>query len=383
MHVVHDLNLAGLCIPSPTSASTSPTSQLLFENTRFRRNISPPSLNLEHLDVAGLKLYDRERKRRPSSGAGSIISAGSFVISPNTDRNPNHQQQDDANQTTSPTYDHQLHQNSGKLANSPGSPFPSPKAQKRVLSFAHSSSSSRQEISTSFASSNSSSSSSKAQKPIPPPIRIRSNLQFNFSFHSSSSDGPEEAADDMLGDQRLRHTNGEDLQILTPDGIEIHRSSLPTDSPISSLSPSGVANKRLVSRRDSLPSTASDLFGTFVGSYEESILIGRLSTSPSRPVPFLAEIGVLAIGKCKPSLKCPPHLTVGFSAFFYQLPDEDIPTPYVGTIDMTLSGRPTSGGGGDSGKPASSLPECCGYRLPLKGQLQIVRSVYHSFFIFF
>ena len=372
MHVVHDLNLAGLCIPSPTSASTSPTSQLLFENTRFRRNNSPPSLNLEDLDIAGLKLYDRERKRRPSSGAGSIISAGSFVLSPNTDRNPNHQQQDDANQTTSSAYDHQLHQNSGKLANTPGSPFPSPKAQKRVLSFAHSSSSSRQEISTSFTSN---SSSSKSQKPIPPPIRIRSNLQFNFSFYSSSSDGPEEAADDMSGEQRLRHTNDEDLQILTPDGIEIHRSSLPTDSPISSLSLSGA--KRLVSRRDSLPSAASDLFGTFVGSYEESILIGRLSTSPSRPVPCLAEIGVLAIGKCKPSLKCPPHLTVGFSAFFYQLPDEDIPTPYVGTIDMTLSGRPTSGGGGDSGKPAAStsLPECCGYRLPLKGQLQIVRSV--------
>jgi hypothetical protein len=352
MNVVHDLNLAGLSIPSLTS-------QLLVDNTRFRRN-SPPSLNVEHLDIAGLKLYDRERKRRPSSGVGSIISAGSFVISPSTENSKIQPPQQDSSSTAS--YHHQQDQNSGKVANAPDSPFPSPKAQKRALSFAHSISS-RQESASSFSEN---SNSSKSQRLIPPPIRIRSNLHFNLSFQSSSSDGADEVTDNQLHRQKQQQNNNEHMQMLTPDGIEIHRSSLPADSPISL---SG-ANKRLVSRRDSIPSAASDLFGTFVGSYEESILIGRLSTSPSRPVPFLAEIGVLAIGKCKPSLKCPPHLTLGFSAFFYQLPDEDVPTPYVGTIDMNVSGGLVRGG--DAEKLASSLPECLGYRLPLKGQLQIV-----------
>ncbi|KAF2401748.1 hypothetical protein EJ06DRAFT_528900, partial [Trichodelitschia bisporula] len=57
-----------------------------------------------------------------------------------------------------------------------------------------------------------------------------------------------------------------------------------------------------------------------VGSYEESILRGRMSTIPSRPLNFLAQIGVLARGKCRPSLRCPPHVTVPFPAVFYSYP---------------------------------------------------------------
>lgn len=79
-----------------------------------------------------------------------------------------------------------------------------------------------------------------------------------------------------------------------------------------------------------------------VGSYEESILRGRMSTTPSKPLDFQAEIGVLGLGKCKPSLKCPAHVTVPFSAVFYSYAStthgrtvsEDGPSPYVGQIDL-------------------------------------------------
>ncbi|KAJ3319352.1 hypothetical protein HDV06_006379 [Boothiomyces sp. JEL0866] len=93
----------------------------------------------------------------------------------------------------------------------------------------------------------------------------------------------------------------------------------------------------------------TEMNGSFIGSYEESILIGRLSTSPSKPIQFVTDIGVLGMGKCKPSLKCPPHILVNFPAFFYDIQD-NFATPYVGNIEI----------------PG------IGYRLPLKGQLQIM-----------
>lgn len=84
------------------------------------------------------------------------------------------------------------------------------------------------------------------------------------------------------------------------------------------------------------------LHASMVGSYEESILRGRMSTTPSKPLDFQAEIGVLGLGKCKSSLKCPAHVTVPFSAVFYSYAStphgrtmsEDGPSPYVGQIDL-------------------------------------------------
>jgi hypothetical protein len=80
-----------------------------------------------------------------------------------------------------------------------------------------------------------------------------------------------------------------------------------------------------------------------VGSYEESILRGRMSTTPSRPLDFVAKIGVLGKGQCKSSLKCPPHVTVPFPAVFYsyntgngRMSDNE-PSPYVGLIDLEHS----------------------------------------------
>lgn len=103
---------------------------------------------------------------------------------------------------------------------------------------------------------------------------------------------------------------------------------------------------------------------SFVGSFEESLFSGRMSTMPSKPITFHCQIGVLGTGECKPSLKCPPHWSIVFPATFYKLPDnEDTTTPpdspYVGTVDLY--------------EHASTLPKSpIGYRIPPKGQLQVV-----------
>ncbi|KAL2000877.1 hypothetical protein VTN02DRAFT_2518 [Thermoascus thermophilus] len=100
------------------------------------------------------------------------------------------------------------------------------------------------------------------------------------------------------------------------------------------------------SRRPSFTSDISPMHhAPMVGSYEESILRGRMSTTPSKPLDFTAQIGVLGKGKCKPNLKCPPHVTVPFPAVFYSYPtsgsdrsiSDDSPSPYVGLIDLENS----------------------------------------------
>ncbi|KAI8086434.1 uncharacterized protein BX664DRAFT_335778 [Halteromyces radiatus] len=110
------------------------------------------------------------------------------------------------------------------------------------------------------------------------------------------------------------------------------------------------------------------------GSYEESLLSGRMSTlQPSKPIWFHCQIGALGHGRVKSSLKCPPHRSVVFPAFFYdgqssmnslnnKWMDESVstpafaPPPYVGTVDLTVD---------EDNKPSP------GYRIPSKGQLQI------------
>ncbi|KAH7084198.1 hypothetical protein FB567DRAFT_561320 [Paraphoma chrysanthemicola] len=112
----------------------------------------------------------------------------------------------------------------------------------------------------------------------------------------------------------------------------------------------------LGSRRPSFSSEASPLqHAPMVGSYEESILRGRMSTTPSRPLDFVAKIGVLGRGQCKSSLKCPPHVAVPFPAVFYsyntgngRISDNE-PSPYVGLIDLENS-LPTPDDGNESGK---------------------------------
>lgn len=122
------------------------------------------------------------------------------------------------------------------------------------------------------------------------------------------------------------------------------------------------------SRRISMSSEASPLHQSpMVGSYEESILRGRMSTTPSKPFDFIAQVGVLGYGKCKPSLQCPRHVTVSFPAVFYSYASsgpalDDQPSPYVGLIDVEHS-FPAYGSKGPPGG--------C-YRIPRQGQLQII-----------
>ncbi|EFQ33197.1 hypothetical protein CGRA01v4_08755 [Colletotrichum graminicola] len=96
-------------------------------------------------------------------------------------------------------------------------------------------------------------------------------------------------------------------------------------------------------RRPSFNADTSPLqHASMVGSYEESILRGRMSTTPSKPLDFLAQIGVLGLGRCKSSLRCPAHVTLPFPAVFYSyggtpqghVRSEDGPSPYVGQIDL-------------------------------------------------
>lgn len=97
-------------------------------------------------------------------------------------------------------------------------------------------------------------------------------------------------------------------------------------------------------RRPSFSADTSPLqqHASMVGSYEESILRGRMSTTPSKPLDFVAQIGVLGLGKCKSSLRCPAHVTLPFPAVFYsywggsqeRVRSEDGPSPYVGQIDL-------------------------------------------------
>ena len=103
------------------------------------------------------------------------------------------------------------------------------------------------------------------------------------------------------------------------------------------------------SRRPSFSSEYSPLqHASMVGSYEESILRGRMSTTPSKPLNFVAQIGVLGKGDCKPSLRCPAHVTVPFPAVFYSYGSgpgrpahsDDSPSPYVGNIDLEHNLKP-------------------------------------------
>ncbi|KAL7950138.1 hypothetical protein V8C42DRAFT_309586 [Trichoderma barbatum] len=99
----------------------------------------------------------------------------------------------------------------------------------------------------------------------------------------------------------------------------------------------------LRSRRQSFgPDTSPIQHASMVGSYEESILRGRMSTTPSKPFEFVAQIGVMGKGNCKPSLRCPRHVTLPFPAVYYSYGGashgksllDDGPSPYVGQIDL-------------------------------------------------
>ncbi|SPO26907.1 uncharacterized protein UTRI_10370_B [Ustilago trichophora] len=137
-------------------------------------------------------------------------------------------------------------------------------------------------------------------------------------------------------------------------------------------------------------------FGSLVGSFQESLLRGRMSMPASKPLIFDAEIGVLGMGRCKPSLRCPPHLHVKFPAHFYDFHAIDAPaaasnvgstaalgSPYVGTIDLEahyhnmlltrrLSALSTDSALSTATTEPVEVPAFPGYAVPPKGQIQLI-----------
>jgi len=169
---------------------------------------------------------------------------------------------------------------------------------------------------------------------------------------------------------------------------------------------SGVTSPQSRPRRPSFSPDVSP--APLVGRYEESILRGRMSSMPSKPLEFVAQIGVLGKDPCRQSLKCPAHVSVPFPAVFYDygsglpLPAADGPSPYVGMVDLenNLTSPPgsnrsrarksRSSSDGDSTKTSESRPKIRrrkhksptdtphykrpqgSYRIPQQGQLQII-----------
>ncbi|KXS11854.1 hypothetical protein M427DRAFT_157912 [Gonapodya prolifera JEL478] len=156
----------------------------------------------------------------------------------------------------------------------------------------------------------------------------------------------------------------------------------------------------------SLGASGGGMWGPFVGSYEESLLSRRLPTPPSAPLPFLAILGSTSSHpSTPPRLRCTRQLPLPFDAVFWDLPGgEDEAgggrggkgwTPYVGTVDVEagVGTKPSKSaskrvrGKGDvaveDGEDQdadvgareglrSGQVQVQGYRLPERGQLQII-----------
>ena len=169
------------------------------------------------------------------------------------------------------------------------------------------------------------------------PIDITSALQENGRRHTHLNNSLSSLSSFNRPLPHLRRDNTYPYQAHQP------RRSL-TSNPMLNPSFSPQTPNFLRSRRPSYGSDSSPLHhASMVGSYEESILRGRMSTTPSKPLDFVAQIGVLGLGKCKSSLRCPAHVTIPFPAVFYSYEttthgrsgrSEDGPSPYVGQIDL-------------------------------------------------
>ncbi|KAI9799562.1 MAG: hypothetical protein M1825_004488 [Sarcosagium campestre] len=163
------------------------------------------------------------------------------------------------------------------------------------------------------------------------PPRPLASLQSSPSAHGSASHKPNRPLPAIRREVTFPYQAHQPRRSLT-SGLNLQTPSM-AQTPL--------ANR---ARRPSLASDTSPLHhAPMVGSYEESILRGRMSTVPSKPLHFTAQIGVLGLGECKSNLKCPAHVTVPFPAVFYSYGSaslgrtsllEDGPSPYVGLVDL-------------------------------------------------
>lgn len=170
---------------------------------------------------------------------------------------------------------------------------------------------------------------------------------------------------------------------------------------LSSLTYQPISNPQPLSSRSRRPSQASDTASrrrkSMVVSFEESLLRGTMSTPASKPLEFVAQIGVMGKGECPASLKCPAHVTVSFPAVFYSYPavtgsrsiSDDTPSPYVGRIDLEQNLKSVTLGASKTRrsydhdhhikydetkeKATDAMIRLGGaYRVPKQGQLQII-----------
>ncbi|KAH1638627.1 hypothetical protein KXX40_006140 [Aspergillus fumigatus] len=209
------------------------------------------------------------------------------------------------------------------------------------------------------------SSSYVLKAPTSPLVHQANNTDLDFSLKSEFSEHPP-ASDKASRRRTLPPETFRNLQDSSPSysrvinintghapgsfhdslSFQARQSRKPLTSSYSLQLASSVQHPSWRARRPSLAGELScKTHAPLVGSYEESILRGRMSMNPSKPLDFTAQIGVLGKGNCKSSLKCPPHVTVPFPAVFYSYPtsgkgrsiSDDNPSPYVGLIDLENS----------------------------------------------
>ncbi|WBW71437.1 DUF4210 domain protein, FAM214A-like protein, implicated in chromosome segregation [Schizosaccharomyces osmophilus] len=112
-----------------------------------------------------------------------------------------------------------------------------------------------------------------------------------------------------------------------------------------------------------LQSKRNELWGRFVGSYEESLFNCKMPLNPSQCIPFVVDIGVVSQCKCRSSLICPPHFKMRFWSAYYTTDDSDFQSPYVGQFYVPES---------TAQKNRKRKTTVCGYQIPQVGQLQVM-----------
>jgi hypothetical protein len=133
------------------------------------------------------------------------------------------------------------------------------------------------------------------------------------------------------------HSSGRQDVIVSPPNIMQRRGSTGRYSP------------GTVAGRMSLSSSK------LLGSYEESLLSGRMPSAPASSVKgFMLDIGACGRGMC------PSHVKLPFEAAFYHFPGESLASPYVGVVNLEQAMQRGTAPGR--------------YRVPASGLVQVIVS---------